>query len=185
MRKDFGAKPMLYPQPVLMIATYNPDGTADLMNAAWGGMYDTTKVCLCLSEDHRTTENLKARGAFTVSSAVAPYTAAADYVGIVSGNDVPDKLMRAGFHATPSAHVDAPLIDELPLALECTFDKVNEDGCVIGTIVNVTVDEAVLDAEGKLDLAKFQPIVFDPVNMTYVTLGAKAGNAFHDGAALK
>ena len=184
MRRDLGVKPVLYPQPVLMIATYNEDGTPNMMNAAWGGMYDNDKVCISMIE-HRTTANMQARGAFTVSAAVAEHTAGEDYVGIVSGNEVPDKVSRAGFHVTKSAHVDAPLIDELPVALECTLDRINEDGCVIGTIVNASVDEAVLDAEGRLDLNVFHPIVFDPINLTYVGLGKVAGHAFQDGNALK
>lgn len=185
MRKDFGAKPMLYPQPVLLIATYNDDGTPNVMNAAWGGMYDTTQVALCLSDDHRTTRNIKARGAFTVSSAVAEHVVAADYVGIVSGDKAPDKVARAGFHVTASAHVDAPLIDEMPLALECAFDHMTEDGIVIGRIVNVAIDEAVLDAAGSLDLGKFHPIVFDPMTHAYHAIGAKVGQAFSDGMQLK
>ena len=184
MRKNLGSKPALYPQPVLMIATYSEDGTPDVMNAAWGGMYDTDKVCICLGS-HRTTTNIGKRRAFTVSAAVAEHVVGEDYVGIVSGNDVPDKLARAGFHTIKSDYVDAPLIDELPLAVECTLDKINEDGCVIGTIVNVAVDESVLDQNGKLDLTKFHPIIFDPLNLAYIGLGEKVGNAFRDGMQLK
>ena len=118
MRKNFGAKPMCYPMPVYMIATYGADGTPDVMNAAWGGISESTEISICISEDHKTTENILARKAFTVSMATAEYMVACDYVGIVSGNKVPDKFARAGFHATKSEFVDAPLIDELPMAVE-------------------------------------------------------------------
>lgn len=184
MRKYLGAKPALYPQPVLMLATYSEDGTPDVMNAAWGGQYDSDKIIIALGE-HRTTDNIKARKAFTVSAAVAEHVVGEDYVGIVSANQVPDKLARAGFHTTPSEHVDAPLIDELPLALECVLDHFDDNDCVIGTIVNVAVDEAILDANGKPDLTKFHPIIFDPLNLTYIGLGETVGKAFSDGKQLK
>ena len=119
MRKNFGAKPYLYPQPVFIIATYGEDGTPDAMNAAWGGISDDTQISLCLSAGHKTVKNILARKAFTVSMADAAHVTACDYVGVVSANQTPDKLERAGFHTTKSEFVDAPLIDELPMAVEC------------------------------------------------------------------
>ena len=126
MRKDFGKKTWMYPLPVLIVGTYDENGNADAMNAAWGGIYDTDTVVLCLSADHKTTKNIMAKGAFTVSFADEAHTAACDYLGIVSGNDVPDKLSRAGFTAAKSGHVDAPIINELPMTLECRLVKFNE-----------------------------------------------------------
>ncbi len=185
MRKNFGAKSWFYPLPVLIIATYNEDGTADAMNAAWGGLYDADKVVLCLSEGHKTTANIKAKGAFTVSFADAANVVASDYVGIVSGNTEPKKMEKSGFHTTRSEFVDAPLIDELPVAFECKFLKTTEDGNIIGQVVNVSVDESVLDGEGSLDFSKFRPIAFEPAHSAYHVLGEKVGNAFKDGDALK
>ncbi len=185
MRKNFGAKTWLYPCPVLIIATYGEDGTPDAMNAAWGGIYDTNQVMLCLSHDHRTTENIKARGAFTVSFATADTVVPCDYVGIVSANDVPDKFARAGFHSVRSENVDAPLIEELPMALECKLVKFNEDGICIGEIVNVCADECVLDANGKIDVSKLAPICYDSCNHFYHVLGERVGNAFSDGKKIK
>lgn len=184
MRKNFGQKTWMYPLPVLIIGTYGEDGTPDAMNAAWGGIYDTGKVVLCLSAGHKTTANIKARGAFTVSFADKKNLVASDYVGIVSANKEPDKLAKAGFHTTKSKFVDAPLIDELPMALECKLEKVSEDGNIIGEIVNVSVDESILDAEGTVDLSKWCPITFDPIHSTYTTLGETVGNAFSDGKEL-
>ena len=117
MRKDFGKKPWLYPLPVLIVGTYDPDGTPNAMNAAWGGLYDSDQVVLCLSAGHKTTHNIEEREAFTVSFATADQMAACDYVGMVSGNDTPDKLAKTGWHVTKSSKVDAPLFDELPLTL--------------------------------------------------------------------
>lgn len=185
MRKNFGSKPWMFPLPVLIIGTYGEDGTANAMNAAWGGLYDTDKVILCLSADHKTTANIKARKAFTVSFADAAHVAASDYVGIVSANQVPDKLKKAGFHVTKSEYVDAPLITELPVSLECSLIKINEDGNVIGQILNVSADESVLDESGIIDLSKFHPISFEPVHDVYLTLGEKAGDAFRAGNSLK
>lgn len=185
MRKNFGSKPWLYPLPVLIIGTYNEDGTADAMNAAWGGLYDTDKVVLCLSAGHKTTKNIKAKGTFTVAFADAAHVVPADYVGMASGNTEPKKIEKSGFHTTKSEFVDAPLIDELPVAMECELIKVNEDGNIIGKIVNVSVDESVLDGDGSIDLTKFRPISFEPVHNGYHVLGERVGNAFKDGGQLK
>ena len=184
MRKNFGSKPWVYPQPVLIIGTYDSEGKPDAMNAAWGGQYDTNQVMLSLGE-HKTTENIRLKGAFTVSFATAAQVVASDYVGIVSANEDPDKMKKSGFTTTKSEFVDAPIINELPMTLECKLLKFNEDGIVVGEIVNVSADESILDEEGNIDAAKLDAIIFDPVNATYLRLGEKVGNAFSDGAKLK
>ena len=185
MRKDFGAKTWFYPLPVLIIASYDEKGNANAMNAAWGGIYDSNRVVLSLSSDHKTTKNIRARKAFTVSFGDAAHVAACDYVGLVSGNDVPDKLDKVGFTTQKSRFVDAPVICELPMALECRLIKINDDGNIIGEIVNVSADESVLDEDGLIDAAKLRPISFDPARNYYLALGEKVGNAFRDGYALK
>ena len=186
MRKNFGAKPLTYPQPVFIIATYGADGTPDAMNAAWGGISESNEISICISEDHKTTENILVRKAFTVSMATADTVIACDYVGIASGNDTPDKFARAGFHATKSEFVDAPLIDELPMAIECVLKSYDPESCrLVGEIVNVSADESVLNEKGKVDPAKLRPITFDPMNNDYLVLGEKVGNAFKDGLALR
>ena len=185
MRKNFGTKSWFYPLPVLVIGTYDENGNPDAMNAAWGGLYDADKVVLCLSAGHKTTKNIQAKGAFTVSFADAAHAVSADYVGMVSANNEPKKMEKSGFHCTKSESVDAPLIDELAVALECKLLKVSEDGNIIGQIVNVSIDESVLDRDGKLDMSKFQPISFEPANNGYHVLGERVGNAFSDGGKLK
>ena len=186
MRKNFGAKPLTYPQPVFIIDTYDENGTPDAMNAAWGGISEMNEISLCLSAGHKTVKNFLKRGAFTVSMADAEHVVACDYVGLVSGNKVADKFARAGFHATQSAFVDAPLIDELAVAVECKLKDYNPETCILrGEIVNVSVDERVLDENGKVDAAKVAPIIFDPFNNAYLKVGEKVGNAFSDGKQLK
>ena len=186
MRKNFGAKAMCYPMPVFIIGTYNADGTPNAMNAAWGGISEETEITICVDSGHKTAQNLLERKAFTVSMATAKYLTACDYVGIVSGNKVPDKFARAGFHATKSPFVDAPLIEELPMALECEVISYDEETCrLVGRIVNVCADESVLGENGKVDPAKLQPITYDPMNHHYLVLGKAVGQAFHDGTALK
>ena len=186
MRKNFGAKPMCYPMPVYIIGTYGLDGTPNAMNAAWGGISEDTEISICISADHKTTENILARKAFTVSMATANYMAACDYVGIVSGNKEPDKFAKTGFHATKSAFVDAPLIDELPMALECKLISYDPETCrLVGQIVNVCAEESVLDENGKVDPTKLQPITYDPMHHQYLALGQKVGNAFKDGLSIK
>ena len=185
MRKNFGSQHWLFPQPVLMIATYNEDGTPDIMNAAWGGISDSDEISISISNTHKTAKNLLKRGAFTVSFATVDQVAACDYVGLVSGNKVPDKFARAGFHAVKSEFVDAPLVEELPMALECRVRSYDTETDILrGEIVNVSADETIL-TDGKIDPAKLRPIVFDPVNHDYLELGEKAGKAFGEGNKLK
>ena len=186
MRKNFGAKPLLYPQPVFIIGTYDENGRPNAMNAAWGGIPEEAEVTICCSPEHKTTANLLARKAFTVSMGTADTVIPCDYVGIASGNDTPNKLEKAGFHTFPSAFVDAPLIEELPMAIECRLVSYDPESCrLVGDVVNVCADEKVLNEKGMVDPAKLRPIVFDAMNNSYLVLGEKVGNAFSDGLALQ
>lgn len=185
MRKNFGAKPWLYPLPVLLVGTYDENGNADLMNAAWGGLYDSDKVILCLSAGHKTTKNIMVKKAFTVSFADTAHMVEADYVGIVSANSTPNKLEKAKLHPIKSEFVDAPLIEELPMTLECRFIKQSDDGNIIGEIVNISADEKILDDDGTINPEKLSPISFDPIRRVYVKMGETVGKAFSDGSALK
>lgn len=181
MRKNFGSKTWMYPLPVLIIASYDENGHADAMNAAWGGIYDYNKVMLCLSEGHKTTKNIKKKKAFTISFATAEQMAACDYVGIVSGNDTKDKMEKAGFTTVKSEFVDAPIILELPMTLECKLIKFNEDGNIIGKIVNVSADDSILGEDGLVDSHKLRAISFNPIHNDYLVMGDKVGNAFQEG----
>lgn len=184
MRKDFGAKPLTYPQPVLIIATYDEDGTANAMNAAWGGISRANEISMCLSAGHKTVKNLLKTGAFTVSMGDAAHVAGCDYVGIASGNKESDKLKKAGFTVTKSERVNAPIINELAVCLECKLISYDEETCrLVGEIVNVSVDESAM-TDGKVDVAKVQPISFDPFNNTYHVLGEKVGDAWSSGKNL-
>ncbi len=185
MRKSFGAKPMIYPMPVLIIGTYDEQGNANAMNAAWGGISEEKEISICISEDHKTTENVLKSGCFTVSIPEVKDTVAADYVGIVSGNDEKDKIKKAGWTDVKSELINAPLFSELSFALECKLVSYDKESCrLVGEILNVSADERIL-TEGKIDLEKFFPITYDPANHTYVALGSKVGNAFSDGKKLK
>ena len=176
---------MVYPMPVFIIATYGENGVANAMNAAWGGMHTDDRIGLCLSEEHKTTKNILAKRAFTVSMATAETVAECDYVGIESGFDVPDKIQRCGFHAIPAEQVDAPIFEELPFALECRVKSYDPDTCrLFGDIINISADESVL-TDGKVDLAKLRPITYDPISHGYYVLGEKVGQAFADGERLK
>ena len=185
MRKNFGAKPMVYPMPVFIIGTYGEDRTPNAMNAAWGGISEEDEITICVSAEHKTTENFLKRGAFTVSMATADYVKACDYVGIVSGNKVENKLDKCGLHTVKSDFVDAPLILELPMALECRLKSYDPDTCrLVGQIVNVSAEESVL-TDGKIDPEKLNPITYDSVNHTYRSLGKVVGKAFSDGLTYK
>lgn len=185
MRKNFGVKPWVYPMPVFMVAAYDRNGKPCCMNAAWGGIYEENQIMICLAESHKTTKNIKESKAFTVSIATAEYMTQADYVGIVSGNNTPDKMEKAGFTSFKSEFVNAPIIEQLPMTVECKLIKFNEDGICIGEIVNVSADEKILGEDGKIDPIKLDPIAFDPVHHAYRKLGERIGTAFSDGKKLK
>lgn len=185
MRKNFGNKPWCYPQPVFILAAYDKDGKPNAMNVAWGGIHYDDQIAMCISAHHKTTENILESRAFTVSMATVDTLVACDYVGVASGNKVPDKFEKAGFTAEKSEFVNAPLIKELPMAIECELISYDKETCnLIGRIVNVSADESVLDEKGKIDPKKLRPITFDPVHNAYLEIGAKVGNAFRDGLVL-
>ena len=179
-RKNFGSSHALVttPQPCVMIATWDKDHNPDVMMAAWAGQLDYTKIVISLSK-HKTTDNLTETGSFTVSFADERTVAESDYFGLVSGNDVPDKVAKVGFTVTPSPNVDAPIINEYPLTLECRVVSF-EDGMLIGEVVNQSADESIL-TDGKVDLAKLKPIVFDAAGMCYRALGDSVGQAWGSG----
>lgn len=182
MRKNFGSKPVCYPMPVYIIATYNADGSPNAMNAAWGMVSEVDQFTVRIHSGHKTAENILARKAFTVSMATLPYMKACDYVGLVSGHKVPDKFSRAGFHAIRSEFVDAPIIEELPMTLECSLLSYDaQTNSLVGKIVNVSADTSVLGDNGKVDPEKLQPITYDPVNHYYMVLGNKVGLAYREG----
>ena len=179
-RKNFGAEHALVttPQPCVMIATWDEEHTPDVMMAAWAGQYDYRQIVVSMSK-HKTTENLEKTGAFTVSFADVRTVAESDYLGLVSGTKVPDKVAKVGFTVTPSPNVDAPIINEYPLTLECRVVSWS-DGILIGEVVNQSAAESIL-TDGKVDLAKLQPIVFDAAGMCYRAIGDVVGGAWAAG----
>ena len=184
MRKNFGAQSDVYPMPVFIVAAYDENGKPNCMNAAWGGIYESNQIMVCLAHSHRTTKNIKVSKAFTVSIADARHVLEADYVGVVSGNKEPDKMTKAGLTTQKSDFVNAPIINEFPMAVECELLKFNEDGICIGKILNISADESVLGEDGLIDPEKLQAITFDPVHNAYLKLGERVGNAFSDGKKL-
>lgn len=187
VRKNLNLTEGIFPMPVLMIATYNDDGSIDVMNAAWGTMQERGNVALNLTESHKTVKNIKKRGAFTVSIADAEHTTEADYFGVVSGNNEPHKFEKSGLSATKSKLVDAPIINEFPLCLECEFIEYQDDTYgigVIGKVVNITADERVI-VDDKVDMTLVNAIAFDPYTHGYYKVGERVGEAFKDGLKLK
>ena len=187
MKKNIKVTEAIFPMPVLMIATYNDDGSVDVMNAAWGTMLERDHVILNLTESHKTVKNIKKRKALTVSIADAKHVAEADYFGVVSANFVADKFAKSGLTATRSKLVDAPIINEFPICMECEFIEYQNDkyGCgVIAKIVNVSADESVMKGDN-VDISKLNAITFDPYTHGYYTIGKRVGEAFKDGIKLK
>ncbi|WP_027728869.1 flavin reductase family protein [Treponema sp. C6A8] len=186
MRSDCGAKEILFPMPVLIVGSYDENGKADAMNAAWGGIGDTKEVFLCLDASHKTVKNILKTKEFTVSPATLENVIPTDYVGIESANKVENKMEKSGLHVEKAKNVNAPVFAEFPVSLECRLKSYDEKTShLFGEIVNVTADEAVL-TEGKIDIAKLKPISYNPVAHTYHLVNAEScAQAFSCGAALK
>lgn len=187
MRTKLNITEGIFPMPVLMIATYNEDGTVNVMNAAWGTMQERDTVVLNLTETHKTVQNIKRTGAFTVSIADVAHVVEADYFGVESGNKVTDKLSKTGLSSSKADCVNAPVINEFPLCLECKFIEyqTNEYGCgVIGKVVNVTASDSIM-VNGKPDMSLVNTIAFDPYTHGYYKVSERVGEAFKDGLKLK
>ncbi len=188
MKKSFGPKTWFFPLPVLIIASYNESNNPNAMNAAWGGIHDTNEVCICLESSHKSTKNILLNKDFTLSFATKKLLKESDYLGIESGNKVENKLAKANLHTIKSTNVNAPIIEEYPVTLECRSKRLDEiDGTtyVVADIVNILASEDVLDDKGKIDISKCEFISFNPVNNTYVVMGDAVGFAFKDGLNLR
>ncbi len=184
MRKNIEVQPAIFPMPVLMIAAYDENGVVNVMNAAWGTACDTDKIALVLDEDHKTTKNIKKVKAFTVSIADKAHIDGADFFGIASGNKMPDKFAKSGYHAEKSAFVNAPVITEFPVTLECELAEIVDTEnlyAVIGKIVNVSADEKVLSENGKTDPMKLNALIFDQFQSGYYVATEKVGQAWNAG----
>lgn len=187
MKKSLGTVPAVYPMPVLMVAAYDENGVTDVMNAAWGMICGMDKICLFISEGHKTTQNILKSKAFTVSLADKAHMDAADYFGIATGNKMPDKFERTGYHAVKSELVNAPIVEEFPLVMECELAEVVETEniyAIIGKIVNTQAEEAVLDEKGKVNPEKLDALIFDQFRSGYYVSGEKAGKAWNAGKDL-
>jgi flavin reductase (DIM6/NTAB) family NADH-FMN oxidoreductase RutF len=186
-RKDLGKQPALYPMPVLIVAAYDAAGTVQAMNAAWGMICGMDKIALFIDEDHKTTQNLLKTKAFTVALADKAHMDVADFFGIASGNKMEDKFARTGYHAVKSEHVHAPIVEEFPVVMECELaEVVNTENmyAIVGKIVNVAAEEAVLDEKGKVDPVKLNALTFDQFKHGYYVSGEQVGKAWNAGAGL-
>lgn len=187
MKKNLGVVPAVYPMPVLMVAAYDENGTVNVMNAAWGMICSMDKIALFIDEEHKTTKNILKTKAFTVSIADSKHMDAADFFGIATGNKMPDKFQRTGYHAVKSEFVNAPVIEEFPIVMECELAEIVDTEsmyAVVGKIVNVGADEAVLSQNGKVDPAKLNALIFDQFQSGYYVSGEKVGQAWNAGAEL-
>ena len=187
MKKDLGVVQAVYPMPVLMVAAYGEEDKVNVMNAAWGMICNADRIALFIDEDHKTTQNLLKKKAFTVSIADRAHMDVADFFGIATGNKMPDKFERTGYKAVKSAHVDAPIIEEFPVVMECELAEVVETEsfyCIVGKIVNTAAEESVLSENGKVDPAKLDALIFDQFQHGYYVTGEQVGKAWNAGAGL-
>lgn len=187
MKKNLGVVPAVYPMPVLIVAAYDEKGKVNAMNAAWGMICGMDKIALFIDEDHKTTQNLLKTRAFTVSLADREHMDVADFFGIATGNKMSDKFERTGYHAVKSASVNAPIIEEFPVVMECELAEVVHTEsmyAIVGRIVNVAAEEAVLSGKDKVDPAKLNALIFDQFQHGYYVSGEQVGKAWHAGAGL-
>ena len=187
MKINLKNRAVIAPQPVLIVATYDENGIPDAMNAAWGGQCAYHNVALNLATGHKTTENIKKTGAFTLSLGTTDTLVLSDYFGVVSGHKE-NKLSNAGVHFFKSSLVNAPIIEDFPIVMECKVVSIREglgETRIVGEIVNTQAEESILDGDGKVDLLKMGLIFFDSEKMSYRTVGEEVGKAFHDGNNLK
>lgn len=186
MKQQIKTTAAIFPMPVLLISTFNEDGTVDVMNAAWGTMLEMDTVALNLSETHKTVENIKARKGFVVHIADAKHVVEADWFGVVSVRKDPEKFAKTGMTFEKSELVDAPIVNELPIAIECEFIEFqnNTNGIgVIGKVLRTSVEEACMK-DGKVDIDALEAIAFDPYTKGYYKVGDRVGDAFSDGFKL-
>ncbi len=187
MKKDLGVLQAVYPMPVLMVAAYDETGKVNVMNAAWGMICAMDKIALFIDEDHKTTQNILKTKAFTVALADQAHMDVADFFGIASGNKMENKFERTGYHAVKSGHVNAPIIEEFPVVMECELAEVIHTEnmyAIVGKIVNVAAEEAVLDEKGKVDPERLRALTFDQFKHGYYVSGERVGKAWNAGAAL-
>lgn len=186
MRKNLGVQRALFPMPVAIIAAYGADGSVCAMNAAWVQICEMEKIALFIDAGHKTTKNIMESKAFTVSIADVPNMVRADFLGITSGNKMPDKFERSGCHAVKSEFVNAPVISEFPVTIECELAEVIDTPnmfAVVGTIVNVSADENVIE-DGKIVSEKVNALVYDTFSKDYYSVGEKVGKARSAGKEL-
>ncbi len=187
MKKNLGVVPAVYPMPVLIVAAYDENGKVNAMNAAWGMICGMDKIALFIDEDHKTTQNLLKTKAFTVALADQAHMDVADFFGIATGNKMDDKFERTGYHAVKSGFVNAPVIEEFPLVMECELAEVVQTEnmyAIVGKIVNVAAEEAVLSEKGKVDPARLNALIFDQFQHGYYVSGDQVGKAWNAGAGL-
>ena len=187
MKKNLGIVQAVYPMPVLMVAAYDENGKVNVMNAAWGMICNSDRIALFIDEDHKTTQNLLKTKAFTVALADRAHMDVADFFGIATGNKMADKFERTGYHAAKSAFVNAPVIEEFPVVMECELAEVTSTDsfyAIVGKIVNTAAEEAVLDEKGKVDPAKLDALIFDQFQHGYYVPGERVGKAWNAGAGL-
>ncbi len=187
MRKDLGVLPAVFPMPVLMIGTYDENGKVNVMTLAWGNISTKEKIIINMGSDRKTLANIRLKKAFSVALADEAHVEEADFFGMVSGNQMSDKFEHVGFHAEKSIHVDAPIIQEFPLTMECELleeRQVSEGSIITGKIINVNVDEKALDKEGKINAGKLNALIFDQFGMSYYGAGKQIVKAWTAGAEL-
>lgn len=185
MKKTISPAPLLYPNPVLLVCTYGSDGRPDAMTVAWGGICCSEPPCLSvgIQKNRYTWENITDRGEFMVCIPSVSLVSETDFFGIASGRHL-DKFAETGLTPVASDIIDAPYIEECPVALACRVRNLMHIGShtlIIGEILSIRADEEVCGEDGIPSLATFRPLLYDAHRKMYYSVGEPAGKAFSSG----
>lgn len=185
MKKNLGAKLLVYPTPVLVISTYDNEGRPNAMTAAWGGICCSSPPCVAISlrKATYTYSNLMEKKAFTINIPSENYTKEADYFGMVSGKKE-DKFAKTALTPVRSEIVDAPYIKEFPINLECKIIQITEIGLhtqFIGEVMNIKIDDTIQEKGDQPIIEQINPLIFAPDSRNYYTIGEQVAQAFSIG----
>jgi flavin reductase (DIM6/NTAB) family NADH-FMN oxidoreductase RutF len=184
MKKSLGVRETTFPNPVMIVGTYDRDGAPDAAAFAWGGVAssDPAAISVAVRPSRYTYENLNLKKAFTVNLPSPEYAAEADYFGIVSGRDV-NKFEKTGLTPVAGEFVDAPYIGEFPVNIECAVSHTLDLGAhtlFIGEIKDVKVGEALAaDMKGLWGAARI--LTYDSLALSYRLPGEECAKAFSCG----
>jgi len=178
----------LYPMPTMLVAVKTGETSANVLTIAWGGIVGRPPmIVLRIGPGHYSTPFIEREGNFTVNIPRSSQVVEADYCGLVSGRDDPDKPATCGFTMLPASQISSPLIAECPLNFECRVVRkvpAGKGAFYLAEILETHVDEEALTEDKKIDALSLDPLIFTPDGY-YHKLGERVATAWDAGNALR